>query len=160
MFGSRSPKEDNSLSEDRKRILQMLAEGKVSVADAERLLLALGDAAGPTAPPPGDTALAPVERRKPRYLRVTVEPVGEGDSDAPHVNLRVPLQLLRAGIKLGALIPPQAQAQVSEALDQKGISINLGDIPPEAIEELIEGMDDLTVDVDAGDLRVRVFCES
>jgi hypothetical protein len=148
------------MDDERRRILQMLSQGKITVSDAEKLLAAVGEAPATAEPAQGEAGLIPAERRKPRYLRVVVEPRGEETNGAPHVNIRVPLQLLRAGIKLGALIPPEAQAQMSEALDEKGIKVNLADLSPEAIEELIEGMSDMTVDVDADEVRVRVFCES
>lgn len=138
------------MNEERRRILDMLEQGKVSAAEAERLLDALS-----TAPTLDTTATYSKtdSKPKPKYLRVLVE---DGDEN---VDVRVPLQLVRAGIKLGALIPQEAQGKINSAFGEKGISFNLNDMKPEMIEELIESMSELKVDVNGSDGKVRVFCE-
>jgi len=85
------------MSEDRRSILTMLAEGKITADEADRLLSALERGAPGVQP---GAALAPPDhnRPQPKYLRVTV------DSDEEHggptkVNVRVPMQLLRAGVR-------------------------------------------------------------
>ncbi len=144
------------MSEDTKRILQMLADGKVTVEEAERLLSALGQNG---AHEPSGDANAPAPY-KPKYLRVVVDDEeGEPGKGPAKVNIRVPMQLLRAGMRLGTLIPPQARDHVNEAMRNKGIDIDLNQLKPEDMEELIEQLNDLTVDVDQGKTKVRVFCE-
>ncbi len=39
------------------------------------------------------------------------------------VNVRVPMQLLRAGVRLASLIPVQAQEQLDEALSRHGVPL-------------------------------------
>ena len=75
------------------------------------------------------------------------------------VNVRVPLQLLRAGVRLTSLIPPQALAQVNAELNKSGVPIDLTQLKPQHIEELVEQLDDVTLDVDQPDAKVQVFCE-
>jgi predicted TIM-barrel fold metal-dependent hydrolase len=75
------------------------------------------------------------------------------------VNVRVPLQLLRAGVKLAALLPPQALNRANAELSKSGWPIDLTQLKPEQLEALIEHLDDMTVEVDAPDATVRVFCE-
>jgi hypothetical protein len=78
------------------------------------------------------------------------------------VNVRVPMQLLRAGVRLASLIPAQAHDQLDEALSKHGVPITLSQIKPENLEELIDHLEDLTVDVNGTDgnmTKVRVFCE-
>ena len=78
------------------------------------------------------------------------------------MNVRVPMQLLRAGVRLASLIPQQAHEQLDEALSRHGVPLTLSQIKPENLEELIDHLKDLTVDVDASDegtTKVRVFCE-
>jgi hypothetical protein len=74
----------------------------------------------------------------------------------------VPMQLLRAGVRLASLIPPQAHEKLDEALSRHGVPLTLSQIKPENLEELIDHLEDLTVDVDTSDegkTKVRVFCE-
>ena len=75
------------------------------------------------------------------------------------VNVRVPLQLLRAGVRLSALIPVQARDQVNASMREHGVPFDIGQLKPENLEDLIEHLNDLTVDVDQERAKVRVFCE-
>ncbi|OLT10089.1 hypothetical protein BJF79_05040 [Actinomadura sp. CNU-125] len=143
------------MNEQRRQILEMLAEGKISADEAERLLDALGRERPET--PPED---APRPKARPKYLRVRVHAAEAFDGDGPtRVNVRIPLQLLRAGVRLTALIPPQALAKVNAGLQKSGVPIDLTELKPQHIEDLIEHLDDLTVDVDDTDAKVQVFCD-
>ncbi len=73
--------------------------------------------------------------------------------------MRVPIQLLRAGVKLASLVPANAKAQVNEALRENGINADVSKLSPENIEELIQNLNELTVDVDDDKNKVRIFCE-
>jgi hypothetical protein len=152
------------MNENRRQILEMLSAGKITADEAERLLAALDPAPIPVPDFTGATAnLAPVKTRA-KYLRVLVE-ADEGMTGMKGqttVNVRVPMQLLRAGVRLASLIPVQAHEQLDEALSAKGVPITLSQIKPENLEELIDHLEDLTVDVDGKDgntTKVKVFCE-
>jgi hypothetical protein len=90
------------MNDDRKRILAMLAEGKITADEADRLIDALGRGPIPIA------SSAPGSNRRPKYFRVEVD-ANEGDTGPTKVNIRVPMQLLRAGVRLSARIPPKAR---------------------------------------------------
>jgi Asp-tRNA(Asn)/Glu-tRNA(Gln) amidotransferase B subunit len=143
------------MNEQRRQILQMLAEGKITADEAERLLDAL-EREQPESPP----GAVPRPKPRPKYLRVVVNSEDDSGGDGPsRVNVRVPLQLLRAGVRLTSLIPPQALTRVNAELNKSGVPIDLTQLKPQHIEELIEHLDDLTVDVDQPDAKVQVFCE-
>jgi hypothetical protein len=140
------------VNEQRRQILEMLAEGKVTADEAERLIEAI-EREQPETPRPG----APRQKPRPKYLRVLVE---DNSSDAPgRVNVRVPLQLLRAGVRLTSLIPPQALTRINAKLSDSGVPIDLTLLKPQDIEELIDQLDEVTIDVDDPDSKVQVFCE-
>lgn len=144
------------MSEDRRQILQMLADGKVTADEAERLMAAMDGARAP-GPSPGSPR-AP--GRGPKYLRVMVDTDNAHGAEGPtKVNIRVPMQLLRAGVRLSALIPPEARDRVNQAMRQHGSPVDLNQLKPENLEELLEQLNDLTVDVDQERTKVRVFCE-
>ena len=140
------------MNEDRRRILGMLAEGKITADEAERLIAALER----TGPPPGPAA--PRVGRAPKYLRVEVD-ADEGDGRPKKVNIRVPINLLRAGVRLGALIPPKARDKINAAMARQGMGIDIDQLRPETIEALIEQLAEFTVDMDNERAKVRVFCE-
>jgi len=145
------------MNENRRRILEMLAAGQINADQAERLIAALEKE--PPAGYPGDSSESR-QKAWPKYLRVVVEAEEGHHSEGPaKVNVRVPMQLLRAGVKLASIIPLQARVKVNEALHQQGIELDLSHITPENLEELIYQLKDLTVDVDDKHNKVKVFCE-
>jgi len=144
------------MSENRTRILEMLAEKKITVDEAERLLAVAGnEEKTETTYTPASTT----NNKVPKFLRVVVEPgPGQGAEDVDKVNVRVPMSLIRAGMKLTSLIPPQASDKMNEAMREKGIDFDLRNMKPEDLEDLINALSDLEVDVD-GKTKVRVFAE-
>jgi hypothetical protein len=141
------------MSENRRQILDMLAQGKITASEAERLLTALERE-------PGASTTTADQRRneKVKYLRVVVDAHDEQDGPTK-VNIRVPMQLLRAGVKLTSIIPPRARTEVNEALRKEGIDVDIGKLTPESLEEIVEQLRDLQVDVDHEHAKVRIFCE-
>ena len=155
------------MNENRRQILEMLAAGKITADEAERLLAAIEtDAAAPSAEFSGKTAgtSGATVKTRAKYLRVLVEADESmtGMKGPTTVNVRVPMQLLRAGVRLASLIPAQAHEQLDQALSRHGVPLTLSQIKPENLEELIDHLEDLTVDVDSKEgnsTKVRVFCE-
>jgi hypothetical protein len=145
------------MSEDRRSILQMLAEGKVTADEAERLIAALERGPAGVLPGGGPASSGP-RRAPPKYLRVAVD-TEEGHGGPTKVNVRVPMQLLRAGVRLSSIIPPHARERVNAAMARKGLDFDINTLKPENLEELIEQLNDLTVDVDQERTKVRIFCE-
>ncbi|HET6971275.1 MAG TPA: hypothetical protein VFH92_09120 [Phenylobacterium sp.] len=145
------------MNEDRRSILDMLAAGKINADEAERLLGAL-DRTSPPAGAPGPDGSYPANRAKPKYLRVLVD-TDEDDDGPTKVNIRVPMQLLRAGVRLSSVIPPKARDEVNAAMARQGIPFDVNQIRPENLEELVEQLGELTVDVDQDKTKVRIFCE-
>ena len=82
-------------SEEGKQVLQLLAEGKIDVEQAYRLLRALGDVEGATPRPPR-APIPPVPPTSPggrgRILRIRVTEDGE-----QKVNVAIPLAIARVG---------------------------------------------------------------
>ncbi len=146
------------MAPERHQILQMLAEGKITIEEAERLLaLTGGETAGESGPEDPPRA----ERRQPKYIRVVVEPRPEtgGDPLGERVNVRVPIAIIRAGMKLTSLIPDKAAKQVNETLSSKGIDFDVRKLDEKSLGELIDALGDLEVDVNNAEQHVRVYVE-
>jgi len=103
------------MTDNQRRILEMLDKKKISIDEAERLL-ALTES--PARSEAGASNIAQVSKSKPKYIRVVVEPDAEAGVEAKpeRVNIRVPLGIIRAGMKLRSLMPSDAAAKVNEAL--------------------------------------------
>ncbi|HXS62565.1 MAG TPA: hypothetical protein VN767_06790 [Streptosporangiaceae bacterium] len=141
------------MNEQRRQVLEMLAESKITADEAERLIYALE-----ADQPEPSTGVADRSKSRPKYLRVVVIDNSAGEEPS-RVNVRIPLQLLRAGVRLASLIPPQAVTKINEKLDESGVPFDLTELKPQQLEELIDQLGDLTVDVDEPDSKVQVFCE-
>lgn len=140
------------MGEEKRKILDMLAAGKITAEEAEKLLSAVSETTGDEEKREGS---AP--KSGPKYLRVLVEPA-PGNESGEKVNIRVPIKLLRAGIKLASLIPHDAQGKINTALHDKGLNMDLSQITEENLGEIVESLNELTVDVE-GKERVRIFSE-
>ncbi|MFD7070662.1 hypothetical protein ACFV97_25915 [Streptomyces sp. NPDC059913] len=143
------------MDEQRRQVLRMLADGKITADEAERLI----DALERDLPRERqETASRQGNRR--RYLRVMVvdaaDTAGEGPS---RVDIRVPLQLLRAGVRLTSLLPPRAVARANEELRRSGVPIDLAELKPKDLEDLVDQLDEVSVDVEDPEAKVRIFCE-
>ena len=140
------------MTDNRERILKMLADDKITVEEATRLL-ELADR-----PATGGAEPAPSARKKPKYLRVSINPDASG-GDVERVNIRVPMALIRAGVKLTSLIPRDAADKVDTTLKDKGIDFSLRNLKDEDLEQLVEALSDLEVDIEGGREKVRIYAE-
>ncbi len=125
-----------SVSEERKRVLDLLASGKISVEDATSLLKALGPTpaevyAAPLPPDPSVAAAAAVPaaaarahsprssgspRPRARALRISIAEVVDGHSKA-NVKVNVPLGLAKFALRF-------MPAQAKEELAAQSIDLN------------------------------------
>ena len=87
------------MGEEKRRVLSMLAEGRIGVDDAQRLLAALES--GPAQSPGAAEAAAPAGGSY-RFLRVHID----AKDDNAKIDVRIPLQVLRAGVRLASMLPP------------------------------------------------------
>ncbi len=131
------------MSAETKKILEMLAEGKISAEDAEKLLDKLnassGDATAKEKAP--DTGGAP---KQPRVMRIVVDRPGH-----EQVNIRMPMAFTRTGSRLMAVLP----LGVTEKLADLGIDVA-------TLGAMTGSMEDMRIDVDKGNgKRVQIFCE-
>ena len=143
------------MKEERRKILDMLAEGKISVDEAERLIAAIS-VDEPGQKQSGEESM-PGTKSSFKYLRVQVEP-GSNSKSGERVNIRVPLKLIRAGLKWAAFMPKHVQGKVDEALNEQGIDMDFSSIKPGDLEEIVTNLNDLTIDVE-GKETVKIFCE-
>ena len=146
------------MTDNQKRILEMLAEHKISVDEATKLLNLTENPESATG---AVSDAVQTKRTHPKYLRVVIRPNTDSalEADYDHVNVRIPMALIRAGIKLTALIPPSATKQMNEALRSKGIDIDVNTIKPEDLEQLVDALSELEVDVQSKKEKVHVFLE-
>lgn len=120
------------MSDERRRILEMLAEGKVTAAEAEDLLNALYAEKDKQQP----------VRKEAQFLRIRVYEAGKNK-----VNVNVPLSLAKVAMKF---IPDEAKNQMADK------NIDLDSI----IREIQNGVPaGKLVEVEDDDERVEIFID-
>ena len=117
-------------------------------------LIAALDAGQSTVPEASPDA----ERSTPRFLKLEVNAIGEDGKDEG-LRMRVPLDLLRAGIKMRALIPKAKRDRINEKLKEKGIEGDVFDMSNDQIDDLIRSMCELEIEAGDGEGGLRIFLE-
>ncbi len=103
-------------SEERLKILKMIQEGKITAEQGMKLLEALGQVAKPgvQAPRP-DLPYPPGAPRTARWFRVRVTDL---DTGRVRVNIRMPINVVTTGVKLGARFSPEVEGlDMSQLMD-------------------------------------------
>ncbi len=142
------------MSEESRKILEMVSNGTVSVQEAEQLLQAVGGN-GANGAAPGDVAGTPPPN--PRYFRIIVNKPPRDGKKAETVNIKVPITVVRGGLRLSALFPGMLGKKKIQ-LDN-GSEIDLSKVSYADLEAMIKDIGELTVDVDGGDAQVRIRTE-
>jgi hypothetical protein len=139
------------MSVERKKILEMLAAGKITAEDADRLLdkLSPGRLPSSESPTSAEEAASSADAKSPRYLRIVVEKPG-GDN----VNMRVPLNFLRAQSGLLAILPQR----VLDKLSDSGIDVDkFSSLRGKGLEAALQ---ELNIEVEqSSGKKVRLYCE-
>ena len=134
------------MSEETRKVLEMLSNGKVTVQEAEQLLQAVN----------APSQSADEKKGEPKYFRVLVNKPAREGKKAEAVNIRVPMTVVRGGLRLGSLFPAMlAKKKVQLA---NGSELDLSKVTYTDLEAMIKDIGELTVDVD-GDAQVRIRCE-
>jgi hypothetical protein len=101
-----------------------------------------------------------VRKRKPRWLRIVVQ-----DGDEARVNIKIPLMLLKAGVKLKSFLPDSMKVKGEvHGAKAKGMNPNfeflLSDIDPKNVDAFIESLMDDAIEIDGSKgEKIRIFCE-
>ena len=83
------------MSEETRKVLEMLSNGTVTVPEAEQLLQAVSATSQGTEEKKAD----------PKYFRILVNKPARDGKKAETVNIRVPMTVIRGGLRLGSVFP-------------------------------------------------------
>jgi len=146
------------MSSEQIQILTMLKEGKISVEEAEKLLAAIGKTTEEKEQP----ADRPEKKASMKYLKIIEERKGEDDeSFRKHMNVRIPLVLLRAGAKLHTILPANTREKIEGKLKDKLGGIGLDILESENMDALTEalGEEGISIEIEKPNKTIRIFCE-
>ena len=151
-------------TDDTRRILDMLSQGKITVDEADRLLKAVGadlpiEAA--SIDPAGDG------RARPRWIRINIHKPANDEAHRPKdVNIRVPIAVVKGGMRLGALIGTFAGEKAARRMKARGLDIDLAQINSDLsqmngpeFDEFLRSLNDTNIEIDDGKAQVRITAE-
>jgi hypothetical protein len=143
------------MTNERRQVLELLSQGKVSAEEAEQLLERV-EASGGSRTSGGAAAGAAIgspatsgSPGTPKFMCVHVD-THEGDE----VKVRLPLALVKSGIKLSAMLPKEA----AEAMSKNGVDFS--QLSTLGGADLVDALRDMQIDVSSheGD-QVKIYCE-
>jgi hypothetical protein len=151
------------MSAETKKVLEMLAAGKISAEDAERLLDKLSGTAAGTKAEPGSVPTAGVgpsstgaaatgnaaEPPRPRFIRIEIDRPGrEG------INVRVPLSSMRGGRHWMAFLP----IRLADKFHEYGLDFGCLDTMNE--QDFRKAMEQMNVDIEGrSGKHVHIYAE-
>ena len=140
-----------------RRILDLLAQGKITVDEADQLLRAVSGSKGK---PPSESRNDPqADRSNARWMRITIDKAPRDGRPAKQVTIRVPMALVRGGARLGAIFPYRGNDRVSQHLRDHGIDVDWSRMDWSKVDTVLQNMDETTIDVDNGKAQVRISYE-
>ncbi len=97
--------------------------------------------------------------KKPKFLCVIVE--GKDGSQRRHknVNIKIPLMLIKAGVKIGSIVPDHARDKVNRALGEHGMDVDIKKIDDETLDEILKALQTTEIMVDEENEKIRICCE-
>ena len=151
-------------TDDTRRILDMLSQGKITVDEADRLIKAMsGDR-------PAETATAETAtdgRQRVRWFRINIHKPAKDQTDRPKdVNIRVPIAVVKGGMRLGAIIATFAGEKAAQRMKERGLDLDLSTINGDLsrmngaeFDTFLRSLDDMNIEIDDGKSQVRITTE-
>ena len=151
-------------TDDTRRILDMLSQGKITVDEADRLIKAV------TAEQPAETATADTaadSRERMRWIRINIQKPADDDGHrAKNVNIRVPIAIVKGGMRLGAIIGTFAGDKAARRMKAQGLDIDLAKISSDLsqmngpeFDEFLRSLNETNIEIDDGKSQVRITAE-
>lgn len=151
------------MNEEIRSILNLLAQGKITVEEAQQLMDAVSRASTNASAPPRQSPGASAEppRSVPsdasvQFLRVKINKVANECRPEREVNIRVPVSLVTGGMKLGAIIQGFGGERVQQKMRERGI--DLSHLDAARLNEVLK-KGELLLDLNDGRSHVQISCE-
>jgi hypothetical protein len=151
-------------TDDTRRVLDMLSQGKITVDEADRLLKAVStDRTAEAAT--GDAATD--GRPRARWFRINIHKPANDERHKPKdVNIRVPIAVVKGGMRLGAIIATFAGEKAAQRMKERGLDIDLSTINGDLsrmngaeFDAFMKTFDDMNIEIEDGKSRVRITAE-
>ena len=151
-------------TDDVRRVLDMLSQAKISIDDADRLIKAM------RMERPADSATTDqaADSRPPvRWFRINIHKPAKDEAHKPKdVNIRVPIAVVKGGMRLGAIIATFAGEKAAQRMKERGLDLDLSTINGDLsrmngaeFDTFMKSLDDMNIEIDDGKSQVRITAE-
>lgn len=139
------------MSNNVRRVLDLLSSGKVTVVEADALIAAVNATGSATAD----------ATRPARYFRISVSKAATGTKPEKEkkVSIRVPAALVRGGMRLGSLLPGLSGEELTAHLRERGIDIDLAKLDKAAVDRILSALAADAIEIDTGEARLQITAE-
>jgi hypothetical protein len=144
-----------------RRVLDMLQEGKITVDEADRLLKALAADRTESA-----TAGATDASERVRWIRINIQKPANDGHKAKNLNIRVPIAVVKGGMRLGAIIGTFAGDKAARRMKAQGLDIDMAKISSDLsqmngpeFDEFLRSLNETNIEIDDGRSQVRITAE-
>jgi len=144
------------MDDSKRQILQLLSEGKINIDEAERLLNALESES--EAPETAASTEGADNGKKLKFLNIKVHDPSRMHHGHENVNIKIPMVLLKAGIKLSTLMPDRAYEKINTHFHERGMHFDLNNLTPEKLEGIMEALKESAIEIDGDDKKIQIFC--
>ena len=150
-------------TDETRRVLDLLALGKITVDEADRLLKALNTDGHEESAPEGEASSRPAAR----WIRINIsKPANDASHKPKNVNIRVPIGIVKGGMRLGAIIGTFAGEKAARRMKAEGHDIDLARISSDLskmngpeFDEFMKSLNDTDIEIDDGKATVRITAE-
>ena len=154
------------MSDDTRRILELVAQSKITVDEAQQLLAAITTPAAVADTAPAAADPADPNRPRPRWMRIAIHKTGREGRRDKDVNIRVPVAVVRGGMRLGSIIATFAGEKAAQRMKDRGVELDMpainGDLSkmngPE-FDASLKTLDEMNIEINDGKSQVRITAE-
>lgn len=137
-------------TDDRKRVLELLAQGKITVDEADQLLRVMAAGGGDHGP----HGASEPKNDQPRWVRITIDKVAREGRPAKQVNIRVPMTFVRGGVRLGAMFPRMVNDAAFQRLREQGLDFDFSKIDLTQLDSVLRDAGEMTIDSEQAHVRI------
>jgi len=149
-------------TDDIRRVLDLLSQGKITVDEADRLIKAMSADRTTAAEDTGSD-----NRTAARWFRITIHKPATDQTHKPKdLNIRVPIAVVKGGMRLGAIIATFAGEKAAQRMKERGVDLDLATINGDfsrmngaEFDSFLRSLDEMNIEVDDGKSQVRITTE-
>jgi hypothetical protein len=142
------------VSDETRRVLELLSQGRVTVDEADQLLHHLADQRAAITASAGE----PRPGGKPRFIRIQVRKPGKDGREVKDVSIRVPMAVVRGGMRLSTMIPGLHE-RANARFRERGIDFDFSKLDPASVESMLGEMGEINIDIAGSGEQIRITAE-